>query len=108
MANTGAAFSLFENHGFLLTLISAVAVVSFSYYFLKNPLSSLFLSISWGLLLGGALGNLFDRIYYKCVLDFINIECLKFPVFNVADVSITIGAAMIFYYYLFTKEAKNV
>ncbi len=107
MANTGAAFSLFQGKQHLLILISATAALGFVYYFSKRKITS-FQQIAWGLLLGGAFGNLFDRIRYNFVVDFINIEAFKFPVFNLADTAITIGAVMIFYHAFFLERKKNV
>ncbi len=106
VANTGAAFSLFENQQFVLTIISSSAIIFFIYYFSKKNIGSL-PQFAWGVLLGGALGNLFDRISYKCVVDFINLECLSFPIFNVADVAISVGAIFLFYYYLFEEGKDN-
>ena len=106
VVNTGAAFSLFENQQFFLTIISSSAIIIFIYYFSKKNIGSL-PQFAWGFLLGGALGNLFDRISYKCVVDFINLECLSFPIFNVADVAISVGAIFLFYYYLFVEGKDN-
>lgn len=107
MANTGAAFSLFAGKQRLLIIISAAAALGFTYYFSRRKMDS-FQQIAWGLLLGGAFGNLFDRIAYNFVVDFINLEALKFPVFNFADVAITIGAILIFYHTFFLERGKNV
>lgn len=106
MANTGAAFSLFQGRQKLLILISASAALGFIYYFSKRKISTL-QQIAWGLLIGGAFGNLFDRIVYNFVVDFINIEAFKFPVFNLADAAITIGAVLIFYHAIFIERGKN-
>jgi signal peptidase II len=105
VVNTGAAFSLFQNHQFFLIIVSSLAIIFFVYYFSKKNVAFL-PQLAWGCLLGGALGNLFDRISYKCVVDFINLEFLKFPIFNVADVAISVGAFFLFYYFLFA-EGKN-
>jgi signal peptidase II len=106
VANTGAAFSILENQQLFLVIISSLAIIFFIYYFSKKN-TGLILQLAWGCLLGGALGNLFDRISYKCVVDFINLECLSFPIFNVADVAISFGAIFLFYHYLFLEGKKN-
>ena len=106
MGNTGAAFSLLQGkHGFLI-FISAASALGFIYYFSKNKINN-FRQIAWGLLIGGAFGNLFDRINYGLVVDFINIEALKFPIFNFADTAITIGAVLIFYHAFFLERGKK-
>jgi len=106
LVNTGAAFSLFQGKQLILIIISGIAILSFIYYFSTRKITS-FEQIGWGLLLGGAFGNLADRISYNCVIDFINIECLKFPVFNVADAAISIGAILIFYHSFFLERKKD-
>lgn len=106
ISNTGAAFSLFENQQIFLITISALAILFFVYYFSKEQLS-LLPQLAWGCMLGGALGNFFDRISYKCVIDFINLECLQFPIFNVADIAISVGAVFLFYHYLFLEGKKQ-
>lgn len=106
VVNTGAAFSLFENQQFFLIIISTLSIIFFIYYFSKKNIDFI-PQLAWGCLIGGALGNLWDRISYKCVVDFINLECLKFPVFNVADIAISIGAVVLFYYYLFLERKKD-
>jgi len=106
VSNTGAAFSLFKNQQFFLILISSFAIIFFIYYFSKKSIG-LLPQLAWGCMIGGALGNLFDRISYKCVVDFINLECLRFPVFNVADIAISVGAVFLFYHYLFSEGKNN-
>jgi signal peptidase II len=106
VSNTGAAFSTFQGQQDLLILISSLAVLFFVWYFAKHPIP-LLEQLGWGLLLGGALGNLFDRVVYNCVIDFINIECLQFPVFNVADMAITFGTILVCYYCFFIEGRKD-
>lgn len=106
LINTGAAFSLFQGKQFLLVLISGLAILGFIYYFSTRKIDS-FQQISWGLLIGGAFGNLYDRIAYHFVVDFINLEFIKFPVFNIADAAISIGAILIFYHAFFLERRKN-
>lgn len=106
VSNTGAAFSTFQGQQDLLILISSLAVLFFIGYFTKHEVAVLE-QFGWGLLLGGAVGNLFDRVVYNCVIDFINFECLKFPVFNVADVAITFGTILVCYYCFFIEGKKD-
>ncbi len=94
--NTGAAFSLLENNiTFLISFSMTVSVLIF-YYLLKNSNTMQTASlIGWNFILGGTLGNLFDRIFYNYVIDFIQLDFINFPVFNIADAAINIGAIII-------------
>ncbi len=92
VTNTGAAFSLFENNIFILILISLIILVlayNLSFSFKSNKINN----ITFGLLYGGILGNLIDRVFYGYVRDFISI--FKFPVFNIADMAIVCGIILL-------------
>ncbi len=95
--NTGIAFGLFKNQGVVFIVIPIVAIVLLIYniYYYKNngeKLSRVYI-IAFSLILGGAFGNLIDRILFGYVIDFIDLRI--WPVFNVADSAITIGAVII-------------
>ena len=93
--NTGIAFGLFQNHGWLFTAVGIVIVLAIIVVYGKVVNESLWWRISFGLELGGAIGNMLDRINPKVgyVVDFIWIG--NFPVFNFADMSIVIGAIIL-------------
>lgn len=98
--NTGAAFGLFRDMTFILTIIASVAVVTLLVYGLvvhrRFPLfEGLLGRISLGLVLGGTAGNLIDRIRLGYVTDFIDFT--YWPAFNVADAAITIGVILFGY-----------
>ena len=95
--NTGAAFSIFSGNIIFLVLITLI-VLYLIYKSLKNKNNiSTINIISYGLLLGGIMGNLFDRIFYGYVIDFLDFIIFKydFAVFNVADMAIVIGAIIL-------------
>lgn len=87
ISNTGIAFGLFKDNGSLvvLSLLAAIALIAFIFYISKKEKDTLLL-ISLGLIGGGALGNLLDRIVRGGVVDFIDLGW--WPVFNIADVAI--------------------
>jgi signal peptidase II len=92
--NTGVAFSMFEGGGALLVVfavIATVALLAFFYAHAERPLAWL----PTGLLLGGALGNLIDRVRDGAVTDFIKFTA--WPAFNVADIAITLGVLALLY-----------
>lgn len=93
VTNTGAAFGLFTNQSLLLTLVAFFAIGLIGYYYRKLPAGAWPLRIALGLQLGGAVGNLIDRLRQGYVTDFIDLRF--WPVFNVADSAITVGAVLL-------------
>lgn len=98
--NTGAAFSfLSDAGGWQRYFFSAVAIgisVVLAVWLYRMPRQQHLLALSLGLILGGALGNLWDRLVLGYVVDFISVhyENRYFPAFNVADSAISVGAAL--------------
>ena len=95
--NTGIAFGLFKDQGsvFIVIPLIAVGLLIFNIYYYRQTDENLTRSyiVAFSLILGGAIGNLIDRIVYGYVIDFIDVRV--WPVFNVADSAITIGAVII-------------
>jgi len=92
-SNTGAAFGFFQSGGMVFTVVAIVVSIAIIYYFPRIPSGHLPLRLALGLQLGGALGNLIDRLAQGTVTDFISIG--SFPVFNVADAGISVGVAVL-------------
>lgn len=95
--NEGAAFSMFGNSNYVLAFIGIFFVILILYYLSKKSNIGRLESVCYGLLLGGACGNLIDRIVYGYVVDFLDFKILgyDFPVFNLADSFIVISAFII-------------
>jgi signal peptidase II len=91
--NTGAAFGLFPDGGLLFTVVAAIVSVAILYYYPQISGASRLLRVALILQLGGALGNLVDRLLRGPVTDFVAVG--SFPVFNVADASISTGVALL-------------
>ena len=91
--NTGAAFGLFPGSRVPFIIISILAIVVVIYLFLRETYRSLANRILLGCILGGAIGNLVDRVRLGWVVDFVDIGVgsLRWPVFNVADSAVTLG-----------------
>jgi signal peptidase II len=92
--NTGAAFGMFRSFGSgFFIIISVAAIIFIAYLIMRNAYNFIGLS----LILGGAVGNLIDRLYYGKVVDFVDFFVGNFhwPAFNVADSSLTIGIGII-------------
>ena len=95
--NYGAAFNLFSGSRIFLSLISILFSILLIYLiFRKNTLNKFDL-YSYSLILGGTMGNGIDRIYRGFVVDFLNLNIINFPVFNIADISINIGFIFLLY-----------
>ena len=95
--NYGAAFNIFSGSRLFLSLISIFFSILLIYLiFRKNTLNSFDL-YSYSFILGGTIGNGIDRIYKGFVVDFINLNIINFPVFNIADISINIGFVFLLY-----------
>ena len=95
--NYGAAFNIFSGSRLFLSLISILFSIILIYLiFRKNTLNSFDL-YSYSFILGGTIGNGIDRIYKGFVIDFINLNIVNFPVFNIADISINIGFILLLY-----------
>ena len=102
--NTGCAFSMLENHTWLLTLISAVMsvvlAVALAKGFFKHPIGK----VTLALVLAGAVGNLIDRAAYGYVVDMFRTLFMNFAVFNVADICVVVGGIAAAAYYLFLDD----
>jgi len=101
--NYGAAWSIFEGNTYLITIISFVIIAILIVYIIKSKVIRKIDIIGYSLVIGGGLGNLFDRIVYGYVIDFLdfNIFGYNYPIFNIADTMIVVG---IFILILFTER----
>ena len=91
--NTGAAFGLFPAAGVIFTIVAILVTVAIIYYYPLVPKNQIGVRIALPMQLAGALGNLIDRLSIGTVTDFVSLGA--FPVFNVADASISIGVAVL-------------
>jgi signal peptidase II len=91
--NTGAAFGLFPQGGALFLVIAVVVSAVIIYYYRQVPAGGWLLRLALGLQLGGALGNVMDRVRLGYVVDFLDVW--RWPVFNVADSCIVIGVGLL-------------
>jgi len=91
--NTGAAFGLFPQASSIITIIAVIVSLVIIFYWPRVPSQQIALRVALAMQLGGALGNLISRLTQGVVTDFIAVG--KFPVFNVADSSISVGVAIL-------------
>lgn len=110
--NTGAAWGMLSDSTIVLILASIFIIGLFIWFFIfrlqkhKNN-TSLLLGVGTGFITSGCFGNLIDRIAFGYVRDFINLQFMKFPVFNVADVCLTVGVTLLLIYFLFCFNKED-
>ncbi len=100
--NTGASFSILQGQQWFFILFAFLVIIAIIYYYKKIPINNrLFIAF----ILAGTIGNLVDRLQYGYVIDFIDFKI--WPVFNIADTAVCIGAAGLIYYILKDDKSKN-
>lgn len=108
--NTGAAWSIMSENTLILILLSLVALVAIYFFFIKNNKLGKIESITIGVLIGGILGNLIDRVFRGYVVDYLFFQIFEynFPVFNFADICIVISAIVLLFLQLRgSRENEN-
>jgi len=91
--NSGAAFGMFQNGNLIFTILAFIVIGAIIYYYPQVEADDWTLKLAMGLQLAGAAGNLIDRLLFRRVTDFISVG--TFPVFNVADSSISVGVVVL-------------
>ena len=102
--NTGMAFSLFENFGIILLILSLIIASILIIYLFTIDKPRILIRVFSGLVIAGALGNILDRIRFGYVNDFIDVGW--WPVFNIADSSITIAIVIYIFDAIFIQKLK--
>ena len=102
--NTGAAWSIMDGGGwerFILLAVSIIAMGMIVFILYRYYKRHLLLTISLSMVLGGAVGNMIDRIRLEYVVDFLSTQFIRFPTFNIADCFICVGAGLMAVYVIF-------
>ena len=108
--NRGAAFGILQNRQWFFLLITVVILAGILFVIIRMPQSPRFLPLGLSLtMLGaGAFGNMIDRVRCNYVVDFIYFKLIDFPVFNVADICVTVSAAaLVFLFMFYYKEEET-
>lgn len=108
--NTGAAFSILNDHSWILLLVSIISTVIICYFMKDFSLKRRPLySISIVLILSGCVGNMIDRMFNNFrVYDFIELEFINFAIFNIADCYLTVGVILMAVYLLFFEQKDPI
>ncbi|MDL2225358.1 signal peptidase II [Eubacteriales bacterium OttesenSCG-928-M02] len=108
MENTGAAFSVFSGKTWLLAAFSIIIIAALVFFLIKyGGGEPLLVRLCVAAIIGGAVGNLIDRLFYGYVIDFINPTFINFAIFNVADMFVTCGAILLVFLLLFFKPREK-
>ncbi|MCY0886951.1 MAG: signal peptidase II [Alicyclobacillaceae bacterium] len=92
--NPGGAFSIFPHHTWLFVSVAILVILAVIWVHIRYR-PSRFTQVGLGCVLGGALGNMTDRIVIGRVTDYVYLQFIHFPIFNLADVSIDVGVAIL-------------
>ncbi|MBD5142890.1 MAG: signal peptidase II [Ruminococcus sp.] len=106
--NDGSAFSSFSGQRVLLLVVTTVGMIVCSYLLVKYGKKNKLLYSSFIMILGGALGNMIDRIFHGgLVVDYLDLQLFQFAVFNFADCFVTVGTVLLMIYILFFMDKEN-
>ncbi len=102
--NRGAAFGIMQNKQWFFVVATLLIIIALLFYLIKYKPQSKLLKLSFVFIMSGGIGNLIDRISLGYVVDFIDVRIINYPVFNVADCFVVIGAVLLCGVVLFSKE----
>ena len=102
--NYGAAWGMLSDHRWVFILITGVAIIVLPFVLYRYRKLHFLFGFSLSLVIGGAIGNMIDRLFLGYVVDFLDFCLIDFPVFNVADICVTCGAALMFIYLAFIDK----
>lgn len=109
LENRGAAFGILQDSRLFFIILTLVIVAVLVYYFVKNyKTSHEILNIALAMIISGAIGNFYDRLLQGYVVDFIEFAFVKFPVFNIADIFVTLGSFLMIIYLIFFEESEKI
>lgn len=108
LENRGAAFGILQDHQIFFVLITVAAAVILTWIYRRIPQTKKYipLRISYALIMAGAFGNLIDRVFRGYVVDFFYFKWIDFPVFNVADIYVTVTMILLLILILFSIRKK--
>ncbi len=102
--NRGAAFGILQNKQWFFVIVTLLIIFAMLFYLIKYKPESKLLKLSLVFIMSGGIGNLIDRIRLGYVVDFIDVRIINYPVFNIADCFVVIGAVLLCGVILFSKE----
>lgn len=107
VGNEGVAFGMLQHNKWLLILLCIVILAVIGYIIYKTKPESMLEKVSYGMIIGGAIGNVYDRIAHGFVIDFIDVKFIDYPTFNIADCFVVVGAVMLCIFVLFFDKKED-
>lgn len=110
--NYGAAFSFLAEHSgwqkYFFVILALIVSITLVYFLFKNKAEQKLQNSAYALIIGGALGNMIDRLYHGFVVDFLDFywDIYHYPVFNLADIAICVGAGLLLLDSIKNKETR--
>ena len=108
VGNEGVAFGMLAHNRWLLVLLCVAILLVIGYIIYKTKPQSMLEKVSYGMIIGGAIGNVYDRIAHGFVIDFIDVQFMEYPTFNVADCYVTVSVTIIAVIYLFVLKEDDI
>lgn len=110
LKNKGAAFGIMQNQKYFFVVITSILVMLMIYLLVRIPETkkNIILSLTIGLLISGAIGNLIDRIRLGYVIDFFYFKLIDFPIFNVADCYVVVAVIILMLLILFYYKDEEI
>ena len=110
LENRGAAFGMLQDQKVLFVLIAMIILTVIVYVLVKTPYQKMYtkLHITLVFIAGGAIGNLIDRLRYDYVVDFLYFSLINFPIFNVADIYVTLSSIYLVILLLFVYKESDL
>jgi signal peptidase II len=105
--NRGAAFGILQNQRWFLVVLPLVIIAVIIFYLASHRHDSLLRKISLAVILGGAAGNLIDRMFHGFVIDMLQATFVNFPVFNTADSAVVCGTILLAFQLLFLEKSQS-
>lgn len=105
--NKGVAFGMLSGKKTFLIIMCIVIIFLILLWVVRKKPENMLQKISIGMILGGAFGNIFDRISYGYVIDFLDFKVINYPIFNVADCAVVAGAVMFCIYIIFFEKKED-
>lgn len=102
--NYGAAWGLFSEHRWVFLILTGIAIIVLPILLYRYRHLPFLFGFSLSLIIGGAIGNMIDRLLRGYVIDFFEFTFIDFPVFNVADICVTVGTVLMFIYIAFIDK----
>lgn len=106
--NYGAAWSLFEDQRWVFMTVSSLAIVGILIYYFWDKKLTPAIRYPLAMIVGGGIGNMIDRVFVGYVVDFFDARFINFPVFNVADCFVTVGAFTLFFVILYDTVREEI